>query len=156
MGRLSNPPETLEYLAEQGCPGSPSISQESLKSPKPSSSSPGSGDSNNKGRLSNPVQRRLTKPQLAELAEAYAAGSSIDALARIYRVNRTTVISHLDRLAVPRRRTTRKMTDDGVQQAAAHYRKGQSLKVVGAAFGVHARTVAREFRRGGIDIRPRH
>jgi len=155
MGRLSNPPETLENLADQGCYGSSSTRPESPKSLKPSSGSPGSGYSNNKGRLSNPVQRRLTRPQLAQLAEAYAAGSSIDALARTYRVHRTTVISHLDRLAVPRRRVIRKMTDDGVQRAAALCRKGQSLKVVSVAFRVDAGTVAREFRRRGIDIRPR-
>jgi hypothetical protein len=113
MGQLSNPPETLENLADQGCYGSSSTRPESPKSLKPSSGSPGSGYSNNKGRLSNPVQRRLTRPQLAQLAEAYAAGSSINALARTYRVHRTTVISQLDRLAVPRRRVIRKMTDDG-------------------------------------------
>jgi len=42
-----------------------------------------------------------------------------------------------------------------VQDAAQLYRKGESLKVVATRFGVDARTLAREFRRAGVTIRPR-
>ena len=107
------------------------------------------------GRLSNPLQRRLSEHNVDELVQAYVEGSSIDALARHFSVNRTTVISHLDQCGVPRRRMVRKMTDRTVRQAAARYRQGESLKVVATRFGVDARTVARELQKAGVQIRPR-
>ena len=47
------------------------------------------------------------------------------------------------------------MTDRTVRQAAIRYRRGESLKVVATKFGVDARTLAREFRRAGVQIRQR-
>jgi len=107
------------------------------------------------GRLSNPVQRRLSEHDLDDPTLAYVEGSSIDALARRFSIHRTTVIGHLDRLGVSRRRTVRTMTDRTVRQAATRYRRGESLKVVATKFGVDARTLAREFKRAGVQIRPR-
>ena len=49
----------------------------------------------------------------------------------------------------------RKMTDDAVAQAAARYGEGASLAAVAAEFGVHPRTLAREFHQAGVTIRPR-
>lgn len=46
---------------------------------------------NQEGRLSNPVQRRLSKHEVDELVSAYLAGSSIDSLAAKVGVNRTTI-----------------------------------------------------------------
>ena len=107
------------------------------------------------GRLSNPGQRRLSERQVDELCTTYLEGSSIDALAARSGVNRTTIISHFDRLGVKRRKNVRKMTDRLVQQAAEFYRSGASLEVVATRFGVHARTLAREFERAGVQTRPR-
>ena len=45
------------------------------------------------------------------------------------------------------------MTDDSVALAAAQYEAGSSLAVVASAFGVHERTLAREFRWAGVSIR---
>jgi transposase-like protein len=101
------------------------------------------------------VQRRLVAAQRDELIHLYCAGSSIDALASRYDVHHTTVIRHLDRAEVPRRRVVRKLTDDKVAQAAARYADGTSLARVAGEFGVHERTLAREFRRAGVPIRPR-
>jgi AraC-like DNA-binding protein len=56
---------------------------------------------------------------------------------------------------VPRRRVVRKMTDSLVAQASMRYARGLSLVDVAAEYGVHERTLAREFRRGGIPIRLR-
>jgi hypothetical protein len=86
---------------------------------------------------------------------AYLEGSSIDALAAWRGVNRTTIISHLERRGVARRKVVRKMTDRTVGQAAKRYASGRSLKVVAAQFDVDARTLARGFRRAGVPIRPR-
>ena len=50
-----------------------------------------------KGRLSNPVQRRLSPTEIDNMiVELYAEGSSIDPLARRYGVHRNTIIKHLD------------------------------------------------------------
>ena len=108
-----------------------------------------------RGRLSNPVQRRLPTSDIDALIGLYRNGSSIDALARRYRVHRTTVINQLDQAGVARRRVVRKMTDKSVAVAAARYEQGASLAVVASEFGVHQRTLARELRRAGTSIRPR-
>jgi len=50
------------------------------------------------------VQRRLSEHDVDEIVSAYLDGSSIDSLAERVGVNRTTIISHLDRRGVERRR----------------------------------------------------
>ena len=47
------------------------------------------------------------------------------------------------------------MTDALVTQACERYDQGLSLADVAAEFGIHERTLAREFRRVWIPIRPR-
>lgn len=85
----------------------------------------------------------------------YLAGSSIDSLAAQLGVNRTTIISHLDRYGVERRKSVRKMTDRSVRQAARRYESGDALNAVASRFDIDARTLAREFRRAGVPIRRR-
>ena len=155
-GRLSNPSEIIEKSPDQG-----------WSSPRrPPSATAGAAEGRDsgrsaeppeqKGRLSNPVQRRLSKDEVREVGHRYAQGLSIDALAREFEVHRTTVIHHLDCLGVPRRRSARKMTDTAVSRAAARYAEGASLAAVAAEFDVHARTLAREFSRAGVITRPRN
>ena len=79
----------------------------------------------------------------------------VDALAAGLGVNRTTIISHLDRRGVNRRKSVRKMTDGTVSQAAKQYTAGASLKAVASRHGVDARTIAREFIQARIPIRAR-
>lgn len=57
-----------------------------------------------KGRFQNPVQRRLSVADIGDLCRLYREGASIDSLARQYEVNRTTIITHLDRVGIERRR----------------------------------------------------
>jgi len=102
------------------------------------------------------VQRRLTEFDIDELVNAYLAGSSIDALAAEFRLNRTTIISLLTRRGIDRRKSVRKMNDHSVLEAAKHYGAGEPLKIVAARFDVDARTLAREFKRADIETRPRH
>jgi hypothetical protein len=101
------------------------------------------------------VQRRLTPSDANEICASYINGTSIDEIARTYGVHRTTIMTHLDRRGVPRRRIVRKLTDDLVADAAVMYRDGQSLVTVADAFNVDTRTLAREFRKAGLPIRPR-
>jgi transposase-like protein len=107
------------------------------------------------GRLSNPVQRRLSAGEIDELVRLYRDGATIDAVGRRYGVHRTTVIGQLDRRGVPRRRTPRKMSEPLVARAVERYSEGLSVADVASEFGVHAMTLAREFRSAGIVTRPR-
>jgi transposase-like protein len=111
---------------------------------KRSSNAAEAGDLEEKGQLSNPVQRRLSRSVVDELVHFSEEGASIGALARRYGVHRTTIIAQLDRRGVPRRRVARKMTDLLVAQASKRYAKGLSLAEVASEFGVHTRTLARE------------
>jgi transposase-like protein len=101
------------------------------------------------------MQRRLTDSEIEQVVQQYRHGDSIDRLSRRYGVHRTTVVGHLAREGIARRRVVRKLTDQSVAVAAAQYEAGASLAVVANAFGVHDRTLAREFRRAGVPIRPR-
>lgn len=100
-------------------------------------------------------QRRLAPDQIEEVVARYIDGESIDALAREYGINRTTVIAHLERNGIERRRNPRKMTDAKVRAAADIYAKGRSLADVAAEFDVCDRTLRREFELAGIHCRPR-
>jgi transposase-like protein len=101
------------------------------------------------------VQRPLSDAESTDLIRRYRAGASIDGLARELDVHRSTLINHLDRAGVPRRRVPRKMTNESVARAAARYQEGVSLAVVSNEFGAHARALARELRRAGEPIRRR-
>lgn len=154
-GRLSNPPPVVETLAEQGSQVSRGGAKtDSRARNRASKHSRGAGPEE-AGRLSNPVQRRLSEASVDALVRDYLAGSSIDTLSMQFGVNRTTIIQHLDRRGVERRKSVRKMTDRSVRQAAGHYSAGASLKVVAGQFDVDARTLAREFNVAGVPIRPR-
>lgn len=100
-------------------------------------------------------QRRLAADQVDEVVARYIDGESIDALAREYGINRTTVIAHLERKGIERRRNPRKMTDPRVKEAATRYLSGCGLAVVAAEFGVCERTLRREFAAAGVPVRPR-
>jgi AraC-like DNA-binding protein len=154
-GRLSNPVETLEKLADQGWSGRKRQPGGDRGTPERANSGVSAASSEQEGRHSNPVQRRLSAADISELCGLYGEGASIDGLARRYEVNRTTIITHLDRAGIARRRVARKMTDDSVSRAASRYGEGLSLASVAQEFGVHGRTLAREFRQAGMSIRPR-
>jgi hypothetical protein len=154
-GRLSNPSEILQNLSDQGWGGLARPPGAVMGAAEGHDSGLDARSSEQKGRLSNPVQRRLVDAEIHELIRCYGEGASIDGLARRYEVHRTTVIGHLDRARIARRRVVRKMTDDSVARAATRYGEGASLALVAQEFGVHARTLVREFRRAGMSIRPR-
>jgi len=137
------------WSSPTGCPGAVAGASERPESGLMA------GTPEQKGRLSNPVQRRLSEAEIDELIYLYAAGTSIAALARCFEVHRTTVIGHLERAGVARRRVVRKMTDGSVALAASRYEQAKSLAFVADEFGVDARTLAREFRRAGTSIRLR-
>lgn len=154
-GRLSNPSEIIEKLSDQGWSGPDRPRGAVTWAAEGPNSGPAAESPEQKGRLSNPVQRRLSDAEILDLTRRYVEGTSIDALAREHEVHRTTVMGHLERAGVERRRLVHKMSEHSVAQAAARYGNGASLAVVAQEFGVHARTLAREFHRAGVSIRPR-
>jgi len=67
------------------------------------------------GRLSNPVQRRLTDTDIDDLAARYQAGATIETLARKFGVHHTTDMDHLKRLDVAPSTLTRELRLAGVR-----------------------------------------
>ena len=159
MGRLSNPPEPVETVIDQG-------SQNSRRRRKgvttPSNSDLG-GDraviDEETGQLSNPprrpVQHRLTNLEIDELVNEYQTGRTLADLASVLGIHRGTVAAHLQARGIQRRVNRRKMTDDDVSNAAGSYGAGDSLAKVALGFNVDAATLRRELHRAGIAIRPR-
>jgi transposase-like protein len=154
-GRLSNPGEAIEKLSDQGWSGPARHRGGNAEASGGPNFGHAAASPKQRGRLSNPVQRRLPDAEILEVISRYREGASIDGLARRFEVHRTTIIANLDRAGVARRRLVRKMTDESVARAARRYDADASLAVVALEFGVHARTLAREFRRAGVSIRPR-
>jgi AraC-like DNA-binding protein len=113
------------------------------------------GPQSETGRLSTPVQRRLTDADIDHVIQQYREGDSIDKLAHHYKIHRTTLMHHLAEAGVARRRAVRKMTGQFVAVAAEQYEAGASLAALAGAFGVRERTLAGEFRRAGVVTRPR-
>jgi AraC-like DNA-binding protein len=155
MGRLSNPPEAVDTIADQGRSKPRQPTQAAEETMATTGTRHSSGPQEETGRLSNPVQHRLSRTEIEQMIDLYRQGSSIDTLSRRYEIHRTTVMHHLDQSDVARRTVARKMNDETVALAAAQYERGASLAVVASAFGVHERTLAKEFRRAGVDTRPR-
>ena len=118
-GRLSNPSEILEMLADQGWSGPAGRAGAAVSVVNGPVSGTAAGSPKQKGRLSNPVQHRLSAMEVEHLVHRYREGASIDRLAREHEVHRTTVIHHLHRAGIARRRVVRKMTDESVARAAA-------------------------------------
>ena len=155
MGRLSNPPEAVATIADQVCGKQGRAPRASHVTAAPAETRRRARSQEETGRLSNPVQHRLSRTEIEQLVGQYRHGSSIDTLSRRYEIHRTTVMHHLNQSDVARRTVARKMNDGTVALASAQYEQGASLTVAASTFGVHARTLAREFRRAGVLIRPR-
>ena len=155
MGRLSNPPAAVPTIADQGRRDRRRPPHTSQATPAPPEPRRRVGRQEKPGRLSNPAQHRLSEGQVDHLIRLYREGASIDGLASRYEVHRTTVMAHLERAGIARRRVVRKMTDESVAEAAERYERGASLSKVACAFGVHERTITKEFQRAEVSIRPR-
>ena len=155
MGRLSNPSDATKTL----------VLHRSTKICKPLSQTretvTGPPDqvcvdlSEDEGRLSNPVKRRLTEGEIVQLVEDYVSGHSVNEVARPHGIHRTTVMNRLESRGVQRRRILRKLSSIDVVSAARLYANGSSLAVVAKEFGVSQKTITSEFRAAGIRIRPR-
>jgi DNA invertase Pin-like site-specific DNA recombinase len=104
--------------------------------------------------LRHQVQNRLSPEQVAELALAYQAGTTVNALARTYRINRTTVLEHLRRQGVHRRRPRRLQPVD-IDKAVRLYAAEASIDSVARELRVGPTTVRRVLKQAGVDLRRR-
>ena len=154
-GRLSNPLEIAEALAAQGSErvGGSSGGVETTRV-RPSDDR-AERPREEKGRLSNPPQRRLSPSDIDDLVKAYQGGATIRQLAVEFGVHRTTVADHLDSRDVPRHHERTTWDDVMLRQAADLYATGLSLARVADRYDIDAQAVANRLRRAGIPIRSR-
>lgn len=114
----------------------------------------GDGASEQRGRLSNPVQRRLTDTEIDDLVTQHEAGSTIEMLASTFGIHRTTVMTHLERRGIPRR-APRKLSDRSTAEAARRYESGETLAEIADGLDVATSTLTRELQLAGVPIRRR-
>lgn len=98
-------------------------------------------------------QRRLTPEQVDELVQAYRAGGTIKGLAVQFRIHHTTVMAHLDRRGVVRRRRGQVLSQEQADDAVALYQAGWSLHAVAAKIGSDHRVVRESLVKAGVEIR---
>jgi AraC-like DNA-binding protein len=99
------------------------------------------------------VQHRLEPEEIDHLLNRYHDGTEINALATEFQVSRTTVMKHIDRAGVPRRRN---LIRNRLDEARRLYEQGWSLANVAEHFGVDPGTVGYAFRKAGIPRRDTH
>nr|WP_185972421.1 helix-turn-helix domain-containing protein [Georgenia yuyongxinii] len=90
--------------------------------------------------------------QIAELVEAYRAGSSPEDLAEHYGLRRRTVVAYLRESGQPVDR--RVLTDKQVAEVTALYATGMTTAQIGQRFGVSDSTAKNILRRAGVELRP--
>jgi DNA-binding CsgD family transcriptional regulator len=96
-------------------------------------------------------QRRLTKPQQAELVERYQSGDLMTELAKKFEIDRRTVSAILKRHKVPTR--PQGLSVEQIQDAVLMYAQGNSLAVIGSKLGVDTRTVDHRLQGQGVQMR---
>jgi DNA-binding CsgD family transcriptional regulator len=99
-------------------------------------------------------QRRLTKPQQAELVERYRSGDLMTELAKRFGIDRRTVSAILKRHEVPTR--PQGLSVEQLQDAVLMCAQGNSLAVIGSKLGVDTGTVYNRLREQGVIMRDTH
>jgi AraC-like DNA-binding protein len=153
-GQLSNPSRRVGSLAGQWSRACAHVDGSPPTADSRPRHGPRSSPSEEKGRLSNPVQRRITDAEIDDLVTRYETGSTIKELAREFGIHRTTVMGHLERRAIPRR-SPRKLTNQIVGQSAHRYSSGETLAEIAEHLNVAPSTLTRELRLAGIPIKRR-
>jgi len=92
-------------------------------------------------------QSRLTSTEAERLGRLYLAGTPIADLADTFRIHRTTVVEHITRLRLPYQPRKPKLSEDELPLAVERYRRGDLLREIAAAHGVHPQTLRRALRR---------
>lgn len=96
---------------------------------------------------------RLSDEDAKALAADYIAGATLEALAKKWNINRSTISLHLNRQGIPRRQSAGVLTDEALGEAARLYRGGASLNSLGQQFGLDPKTVRKRLAASGVAIR---
>ena len=99
-------------------------------------------------------QRHLSPEEQLEVVHQYQAGNTINAVAREFKLHRTTVTAILERHDVKVR--LRRMSEEHVSAAVKMYAAGHSLADVGSSLGFDPTTLASHLRDQGLRIRSAH
>lgn len=105
------------------------------------------------GPLLHQAQKRLDPEQVARLIADYGTGEPVTNLAKSYGLNRSTVINHLKRQGVPRRRS--RLTIPDVEKIVGLYADGESVEAIAAELRMGGTTVRRALVKAGVEIRRR-
>ncbi len=97
------------------------------------------------------VQHRLGSDEADQMVTDYQAGAKIKDLAARYRINRNTVIGHINRTGV--RRHYPALVSEEIMRATQLYQSGRSLAAIGRHFGVNASTIRTALLRAGVAMR---
>ena len=98
-------------------------------------------------------QHRLRKEEIDVLTAKYERGAATVALAYEYGINLTTVLSHIDRAGIVRKRL--KIDDQDLHEVVRRYRSGETIVPIARQFEVSPETVRRALLRGGVKPRGR-
>jgi AraC-like DNA-binding protein len=97
------------------------------------------------------LARQLRPADIGELIQKYQAGESMNALARLYKLHRTTVAGHLQKAGITPRNVT--ISDKQVSRAVELYESGLSLAAVGKKLGFNDTTIHTHLKRRGVQMR---
>jgi DNA-binding CsgD family transcriptional regulator len=91
----------------------------------------------------------VTQGVVAQLVKGHLSGATVDALAETFGLHRSTVLHHLQRQGIFRRRPS----SEDIQTAARLYADGLSLAAIGSRLGFHASTIHNLLRQQGVVLR---
>jgi DNA-binding CsgD family transcriptional regulator len=95
--------------------------------------------------------RWLRADEVKELVTGYQSGVSVNSLAEQFKINRTTVLAHIDRAGIARRYP--KIGSKELPKIIESYSRGESLAQVGNHFGLNPGTVRSALRKAGVQMR---
>jgi DNA invertase Pin-like site-specific DNA recombinase len=105
------------------------------------------------GPLLHQAQKRLDPEQIARLIADYEAGEPVNDLAEAYGLHRSTVLNHLKRQSVRRRRS--RLTALDVEKIVGLYTSGESVEAIAVELRFRATTVRRALVKAGVGLRRR-
>ncbi|GFG50762.1 hypothetical protein CQY20_33890 [Mycolicibacterium agri] len=100
------------------------------------------------------LSQRMDQSTVTQLIKDYESGKSSYELAKVYNLNKGSVIKLLREARVAIR--NQRLNDDKIAKAAHMYAAGNSLAKIGAHLGVEAGTVRRALLKRGVKMRDTH
>ena len=99
------------------------------------------------------AQKRLDPGQVARLIADYEAGEPVNDLAVAYGIHRSTVLDHLKRQGIRRRRS--RLTFSDIEKIVGLYAAGESVEAIAFELRIGATTVRRALVKARVGLRRR-